>query len=231
MEHTEPKAEMNESSTREARRSGGTTLQSQACPACGAASQGQTEPQTPTYIYAIGTIEPRFPTQGLEKEYAQAVGRIDARNLTDRQTRHKVLSQRENRYLARQQCWVMKIQGLDTYILTPRDPADMDLLLEAIRPEPTPGDVDVVIGIQGPLAPPSVCNGLVIPIVVFDQIYSFDRASLIKSIPRPEKTPAKEFQAGAEELLDRIMQLADNAGATDEHRALNYLAVRYDRTY
>jgi len=25
----------------------------------------------------------------------------------------------------------------------------------------------------------------------------------------------------------RIMQMADNAGATDEHRALNYLVVRY----
>ena len=29
----------------------------------------------------------------------------------------------------------------------------------------------------------------------------------------------------------RIMQLADNAGATDEHRALNYLAVRYPAIY
>ena len=27
------------------------------------------------------------------------------------------------------------------------------------------------------------------------------------------------------------MQLADNAGATDEHRALNYLAVRYQAIY
>jgi hypothetical protein len=32
-------------------------------------------------------------------------------------------------------------------------------------------------------------------------------------------------------LFDRIMQMADNAGATDEHRALNYLAVRYPAIY
>ena len=32
-----------------------------------------------------------------------------------------------------------------------------------------------------------MCNGLVVPIVVFDQIYSFDTAALIKAIPRPEK--------------------------------------------
>src|SRR5262249_40591421 len=63
------------------------------------------------------------------------------------------------------------------------------------------------------------------------QIYSFDRPALIKSIPRPEKTSAKEFEQAAEALFDRIMQMADNAGATDEHRALNYLAVRYPLIY
>jgi cyclic patellamide precursor peptide PatG len=73
--------------------------------------------------------------------------------------------------------------------------------------------------------------GLMIPIVAFDQIYSFDRESFIKSIPRPEKIPAEEFGPAAEELFDRIMQITDNAGATDEHRTLNYLAVRYPAIY
>ena len=76
---------------------------------------------------------------------------------------------------------------------------------------------------KGPIAPPQMCNGLMVPIVVFDQIYSFDRDTLIKAIPKPEKTSAKEFAPVAEELFDRIMQMTDNAGATDEHRALNYL--------
>jgi hypothetical protein len=35
----------------------------------------------------------------------------------------------------------------------------------------------------------------------------------------------------AEELFDRIMQMTDNAGATDGHRALNYLAMRYQAIY
>src|SRR5262249_4234226 len=34
-----------------------------------------------------------------------------------------------------------------------------------------------------------------------------------------------------EELFDRIMQMTDNAGSTDENRALNYLAVRYPAIY
>jgi hypothetical protein len=103
--------------------------------------------------------------------------------------------------------------------------------VEAIRPNPSPLDLDVVIGARGRIAPPQMCNGLTIPIVVFDQIYSFDRDTLIKSIPKPERTSAKEFAPVAEELFDRITQLTDNAGATDEHRALNYCAVRYQSIY
>jgi hypothetical protein len=103
--------------------------------------------------------------------------------------------------------------------------------VEAIRPAPTPSDVDVVIGMRGPIAPPTMCNGLMVPIVAFDQIYSFDRDALIKAIPRPEKTTAAVFAPAAEELFGRIIQLTDNAGATDEHRALNYLAMRYPVIY
>ena len=142
-----------------------------------------------------------------------------------------MLSKRENRYLVRQLCWVLTIQGLETYLLTPRDPADIDLLVEAIRPAPSPNDIDVVIGLRGPIAPPEMCNGLMVPIVAFDQIYSFDRDALIKAIPKPEKTTAAQFGPAAEELFNRIMQVTDNAGATDEHRALNYLAMRYPAIY
>jgi hypothetical protein len=167
----------------------------------------------------------------VEREFAQATGRAETAGLTDRQAVQKVLSQRQNRYVTRQLCWVMTIEGLETYILVPRDSADLDLLVEALRPTPSPMDLDCVIGVRGPIAPPDMCNGLMVPIVVFDQIYSFDRDTLIKAIPKPEKTSAEEFAPAAEELFDRIMQMADNAGATDEHRALNYLAVRYQAIY
>ena len=179
------------------------------------------------YVYALGRIEPRFPRPSAQKEFAQATGRTETAGKTDRETLRAVLSKRENRYLARQLCWVLTIQGLETYILSPRDPVDLDLLIEATRPAPTPLDIDAVVGLRGPIAPPELCNGLMIPIVVFDQIYSFDRDILIKAIPMPEKMKEKEFRPAAGELFDRIMQLTDNVGTTDEHRALNYLAMRY----
>jgi hypothetical protein len=205
-------------------------LAAKSCPTCGAAS-ATNGTAAPAYIYAIGRIEARFPRPSVEKEFAQATGRAETAGLTDRQATQKVLSQRPNRYLARQLCWVMTIEGLETYILVPRDPADIDLLVEALRPTPSPMDLDCVIGVRGPIAPPEMCNGLQVPIVVFDQIYSFDRDALMKAIPRPEKVTAKDFAPAAEELFDRIMQMADNAGATDEHRALNYCAVRYQAIY
>jgi hypothetical protein len=124
-------------------------------------------------------------------------------------------------------CWVLTIQGLETYILHPRDPRDFDLLVDAIRPRPSPMDLDVVIGTRGPIVPAEYCNGLMVPIVVFEQMYSFDRESLIKAIPRPKEIKEAQFEAAATEVLDRILQMTDNAGATDADRAANYLAVRY----
>jgi hypothetical protein len=191
-------------------------------------------PASPSFVYALGQIEPRFPSLAVEKEFVQVTGRADAAGLTDREALQRVLSDRANRYLTRQLCWVLVIEGLETYLLVPRDSADLELLVEAVRPRPNPADLDVVIGVRGPLAPPEACNGLMVPIVVFDQLYSFDRDALLGAIPRPEGVPAKEeerFRAAAAELFDRILQMADNAGATDEHRALNYLAVRYPAIY
>ena len=125
----------------------------------------------------------------------------------------------------------MSIEGLETYLLYPRDPVDLSLLIEAVRANPSPSDLDIVIGSQGPLAPPQACNGLQVPILFFDQVYSLDRDALVAAIPKPEKVSAEEFAPAAAQLFDRIMQMADNAGATDEHRALNYLAVRYPALY
>ena len=185
----------------------------------------------PSFVYALGRIEPRFPSLAVEKELAQVVGRSETAGLTDRQALHAVLSVRQNRYLARQLAWVLTIEALETYLVVPRDPADLDLLIEAVRPAPRPTDVDVVIGARGPIAPPEMAGGLMVPIVAFDQLYSFDIDTLVSSIPRPERITSKAFQPAAEELFSLILQMADNAGATNEHRALNYLAVRYPAIY
>jgi len=199
------------------------------CPTCGGMGmEGAMAPAS--YVYVLGPIEARSPRPSVEKEMAQATGRAETAGRTDQQAFHQVLSQRENRYLARQMCWVLTVQGLETYILAPRDPADLDLLIEAIEPHDNPW-LSLVIGVRGPIAPPDYCNGLMVPIVIFDQIYTFSRDALIEAIPRPEHMSAEAFGAASRELFDRIMQMTDNAGATDEDRAPNYLAMRYPAIY
>ena len=136
---------------------------------------------------------------------------------------------------------MLTVQGVETYILQPDDPADFGLLLvEALRPSLDTADVrfDVVIGVRGPIAQPDRCGGLMIPVVSFDQIYSFTKAALLESIPIPNaygemarKADPLAFRRSAEEVFDRIIQMADNAGASDEHRALNYSAVRHPGVY
>jgi hypothetical protein len=226
-------------------------------PACGDCSNGHqpgTETTVPSYIYALGRVEVRFPSLAIEKEFVQATGQVDTAGMTDPEALHAVLSQPQNRYLARQMCWVFTIEGVDTYILQPREPTDLELLTNALtipdRPMDDVNDVDVVIGLRGPLAPPEMCNGLTVPIVVFDQLYSFLLEEFVDALKAKRKALDKEkdkqrdevvidmlklsegnFTNAAQVMFRRIHQLTDNAGATDEDRALNYLAVRYDRIY
>jgi hypothetical protein len=112
----------------------------QACSSCGTPAGAPLPfgPEARSYVYALGKIEARFPRLSVEKEFVQATGRAETKGLTDRQALHSVLSKPENRYLVRQVCWVMTIEGLETYILAPRDPADSSLLVEALRPNPAP---------------------------------------------------------------------------------------------
>lgn len=181
----------------------------------------------PGYVYAVGRIEARFPNLSVEKEFIQATGRAGAARLTQDDALAQVLSDPANRYLVRQLCWVLAIEGLDCYVLQPQDSLDFEMLVNALRPSSRSTDMDAVIGYLGPLAPQEMCNGLALPILVFHQIYSFDIDALVASLPVPDGLDAELFRASVEEVVGRILQIADNSGASDEHRALNYLALRY----
>jgi hypothetical protein len=227
MEETDLSVEPGNSTTVTAR--GIPSATGQICSSCG--SSAPLPPGNSRFVYALGRVEARFPRLSAEKEYAQVSRRSDITGLTDREVLHSVLSKPENRYLARLCCWILKISGIETYILVPREASDLDLVINSLRPTPSMSDIDAVIGVMGPVAPADMCNGLQLPIVIVDQIYSFDRESLVRSIPRPENTAADKFHATSQELFDRIIQLVDNAGSVNAHRALNYLALRYPAIY
>jgi PatG C-terminal len=125
----------------------------------------------------------------------------------------------------------LTISGRDAYIIRPHNPADFELLAEAVDRAILLTDLEIIVGVKGPIAGPEICNGLMVPLVEFDELFSLDRDSLIKSIPRPKRIRAKAFLSVAEALVDQIIGKTQNAGPTDEERALNYLAVRYPTIY
>jgi hypothetical protein len=187
----------------------------------------------PPWVYAIGHVRPQFPNASLEREFAQVVSRRETEGMTDHQVLATTLSERENRYIARQLCWLFTIQGLPTYRLFPRDAADYDLLADSLQTEEEE-TVSVVIGLVGPLAPPEDCGGLTVPVVAFDQLYTFTRQALVQELPLPEDLTAQEeeqFRRTARELFDQVIDMVDNVGAIDEHRAENYALVRYSEMY
>jgi PatG C-terminal len=200
---------------------------------CRAKEQNHVTMNNPNYVYAIGNVSIRFPNMSIEKELWQASGRKsdDIKSLAQPEVFNKILTDPNNKYIARQLCWILEIEKLPTYILIPRDAADIERFVNTLRPSPASDDLDVVIGTRGPIAGPEMCNGLSLPLVIVDQIYSFDREELIKAIPKAKGSNDTQFIKTADALFQYIMQMADNVGSTDEHRALNYLSVRYDQIY
>jgi hypothetical protein len=202
------------------------------CPTCSGGAPGTPpRPAAPSYIYALGQFEARFQRQCAEREYAQVVGQIETKDLTEQQVFHKVFTNPQFRYLARQLFWVMNIAGQATYIVVPREPLHLDLLLGTLRPKKDLGALDALIGVRGGLAPADLANGLSLPMAFLEHAYSFDREALVKSLPNPAHVKKEEFAAMAHELVDRILSATDNTGNTPEHRALNYLTVRDPSIY
>ena len=145
------------------------------------------------YVYVLGQIEARFPNRSIEKGYVQILERSKSANFEHQQAFYSVLSQPENRYLARKLSWILTKEGVPIYILLPTGPEDLDILLDAIRPSACSLDRQVVVGRKGPVAPPEMC-GLEVPMVLVDHLYSLEYNDFIKSI-RSESVTDEKFKA------------------------------------
>ncbi|MFI1659370.1 hypothetical protein ACH4ZU_31340 [Streptomyces sp. NPDC020472] len=183
------------------------------------------------YVYVLGRVRAVFPNVSIQHEFFQVAGADGHTDSTEADAMYRVLSAPENRYLARQMCFVLSVQGVDTYILEATDPTGLDELVEALRPVNDARDLAVVVGSLGPVAPPSACQGLSVPVVSVVKTWGFDRRELLRAIDRPEGTPRKEFEKVVGALLDRLLQLSDNAGTDPVGRVLNYLTVRCQEMY
>ena len=170
-------------------------------------------------VYAIGMVKCIPRNSSVDNEYLQATKKhFEPANP---EATRSALSLPENRYLAREMCWILEIQNVETYVLIPSDLDDLKQLIQALG-----ADLDIVIGTRGPLSRAEMCSGRTLPIVYFDLIYSSSKEELLRKIPRPDNISAKTFGPTSEKVYNAIIQMTDNVGATDRDRAVNLSVVR-----
>jgi PatG Domain len=114
---------------------------------CTCGKSGSAAPAFSPFVYAIGTIPPVAASVALEKEVAQTLGRALTTE-TDFAKLRGLLSKRENRYLVRNLRWVLQIDGADAYVLMPSDPADFELLLDAVEATRPGESMNLVVGLR-----------------------------------------------------------------------------------
>jgi hypothetical protein len=201
------------------------------CVDCAARATAPTE----EFVYAIGKLDVRFPSIGIEREFQQRRARL-APALSEGASRGAQIREvlESNRHLASRMCYFLTVGGVPAYVVAPTSSIQREDFFEAVAHV---GDGDywsVVIGRRGPMAPPSACGGLLAPIVACDQLYSFAidewHASLEGQLERAldaRKIAKKNFATSARELFGEIVHSTENLGATDAHRALNYLLLQH----
>ena len=184
------------------------------------------------FTYAVGRLTTQFPTLGVEKEFMQLVGEAPASALVEVDQLKAVLENPQNRYLGRHLCWVFVIQHVDALTLIPRDADDVAQLVDALTLDEN--SVQAVVGGPATWPAPAGCFELGLPAVAPEQLLSFSIDEFIQSLPRDEKATGLEessYRTVVRDLFTRLTRRSDNRGVADEHRALNYLALRYPPLY
>lgn len=203
-------------------------------------------------VYAVGQLAPQFPSLGVEKEFAQLTRGATGR-LVEAELLREVLSDPDNRFFGRHLCWVFTTQQVDAFVVLPREDADVTRLVELLPSGDSDDVVHVVVGRSvSPGALDSPCPESGLPMVVADQLLAFTLDEFAAALPDSdaetdsERAPSapgiepaadggggsrEQFQAVVRDVFHRLTRRADNYGISEEHRALNYVALRYPPLY
>ena len=205
------------------------------CDTCAGKSSPGPTAAPDRYVYAIGRLEVRFPSLGIEREFQQRERQTFA-GKTPPKTRgellHSVLD--GNAHLAQRVCYVLQVGGIPAYILVPSNASLRADLLGGVKNLSRQEHWLVVIGRIGGGGAPTACGGIVAPLVTMDQVYSFSETEWFASLKarvgpvlEKRKASAGDFREQVQELFGRIVHSGENVGGTDAHRALNYAVVQH----
>ncbi len=201
------------------------------CPTCAAKPHEEVGPGE-QFAFAIGKVDMRFPNLGLEREFQRvAQGKNAGAN---RRGEPIAAVLREHRHISARVCPLLLIANVPAYVVAPASSHIRDALIDALAAGDKPDQWVTVIGRLGPPCRPTDCAGVVAPILFADEIYSFsvgewsaDLARALKAAIQAKKTTEKALVSVATEVFSSVVNSLQNSGATDQHRALNYVLLRH----
>jgi hypothetical protein len=226
----------------------GSTVTAQGADGCtcggrsGVCTCGNGESPQSRFVYVLGSVSIEFPDHSIELELETVGNTLKERDRkfgrgSTEDLRHwyiRILAEPEARYVARQLCWILKVEGQPAYHLSLRDLHDLDELIKCLG-HPV-DDLNLFVG-SSTLIATEECPGIVVPVLTVDHMSTFKREDLVKwfQIPAASKPKRKKKAAPSAEDQNKffrtLIQSTDNFGDTDEWRALNFLAVRCKPLY
>jgi hypothetical protein len=186
-------------------------------------------------VYAIGRLEVRFPSLGVEREYQQRLARTPAALKAGVSRASQVRAVLEaHGHLAMGVCFVFMVGGVPAFVVAPLGSHTRAQVMDALEHAEDPDYVCVLIGRAGPMSSPAQCGGVVAPIAAASQIYDFSLedwgTSLLEQLGpalKAKKVSNSTFQSLARDVFRHVVNSTENLGVSDVHRALNYALVQH----
>lgn len=184
------------------------------------------------YVYAIGRLDVRFPSLGIEREYQQ---RERALQGLPQQRNARILAVLEkNPHLATRVTYVLLVGGMPVYSLTPASGSLKEAFFKALAHAHEMDHFAVVIGRVGGFTNPTATGGLLLSHVSVDQVYAFSASEWTEGLSKvahpvlqSRKVDDGQFRTVSQNIFRDVTTMPENMGASDGHRALNYLLVQH----
>jgi hypothetical protein len=194
-------------------------------------------------VYAVGRLSSVIPTIGIEKGLAQITAGAHQGDQVEVDLLQRVLSSPDTAWVGRYLCWGFASEGLDTFIVLPRDDADVARLAEVLPPAEREEVVHVVVGRTVPSPPNWPCAASGLPAVQADRVWAFTLQEFASAMPENEasggeqpaaasnNTDRAEFEAVVHGVFLRLTRSPGNHGFAPEHVARNFVACEYRGLY
>jgi hypothetical protein len=193
-------------------------------------------PVNEQFVYSLGKLSVKFSSLGLEKEFSQRERHLTRRSgkVTIRKGNKISETLKENLHLAKNATYIFSVGGIPAFIVIPTGTEILNSLIDSLNEGDDPEKFDLIIGKRAGIAPAQLSGGLLLPMVVCDQVYSFKISEYTKeleqlgdSLFQGGKLKKAEFGEIVKELFLRVTSSTENIGGEDSHRALNYLIVQH----